>query len=162
MDENRQELLEIYKLHAELADKVSQRREGANRLYVSLLTGLLILLAAFLKYGTGMIPVWLVLMAVGVIGILLSASWFIVIRSYRQLNSGKYDALQELEEKLAYPFFKREWELLKEGKDKSRYWKLTIVETFLPISFFVISLILIIIALIILVCSTCRNTLYPL
>lgn len=162
MDENRQELLEIYKLHAELADKVSQRREGANRLYVSLLTGLLILLAAFLKYGTGMIPVWLVLMAVGVIGILLSASWFIVIRSYRQLNSGKFAALHELEEKLAYPFFKREWELLKEGKDKSRYWKLTVVETFLPISFFVISLILIIIALTILVCSTCRNTPYPL
>ena len=31
MDENKRELLEIYKLHAELADRVSQRREGANR-----------------------------------------------------------------------------------------------------------------------------------
>ena len=30
MDENRRELLEIYKLHAELADRVSQRREGGN------------------------------------------------------------------------------------------------------------------------------------
>ncbi len=37
-DPDRTELLEIYKLHAELADRVSQRREGANRLYVSLLT----------------------------------------------------------------------------------------------------------------------------
>ncbi len=51
MNENRQELLEIYKLHAELADRVSQRREGANRLFVSLLTGMLIFMAALLRYG---------------------------------------------------------------------------------------------------------------
>ena len=30
-DSTRNEMLEIYKLHAELADRVSQRREGANR-----------------------------------------------------------------------------------------------------------------------------------
>ena len=143
MDENRQELLEIYKLHAELADRVSQRREGANRLYVSLLTGVLVILAAILRFGAGMIPFKVVLIAVGIIGILLSVSWFIVIRSYRQLNSGKFKALHELEEKLAYPFFKREWDLLEKGEKKNRYWKLTVVETFLPIGFFVLSLILI-------------------
>lgn len=47
MDNDRAELLEIYKLHAELADKVSQRREGANRLYVSLITAILALIAFF-------------------------------------------------------------------------------------------------------------------
>ena len=129
MDENRQELLEIYKLHAELADKVSQRREGANRLFVSLLTGTLIFLAAFLRYGAETMPVGAILTAISVFGIFLSAAWYIIIRSYRQLNSGKFVALHELEEKLAYPFFKREWELLEEGKKRKRYWKLTVVET---------------------------------
>ncbi len=62
MDEDRQELLEIYKLHSELADRVSQRREGANRLYVSLLAGIFILPAAFLRYGTGTIPDWVILL----------------------------------------------------------------------------------------------------
>ncbi len=143
MDADRQELLEIYKLHAELADKVSQRREGANRLFVSLLTGTLIFLAAFLRYGAETIPVGAVLTAVGVFGIFLSASWYIIIRSYRQLNSGKFAALHELEEKLAYSFFKREWELLEEGKSRSRYWKLTVVETFLPIIFAVLYIALI-------------------
>ncbi len=141
MDENKQELLEIYKLHAELADRVSQRREGANRLYVTLLTGILILLVAFLRYGTGVIPVWVILLTVGFLGVLLSLSWFVVIRSYRQLNSGKFKALHELEEKLAYPFFKREWDLLEQGENKNRYWKLTSVETFLPVAFFILSLI---------------------
>ena len=149
----KQELLEIYKLHAELADRVSQRREGANRLFVSLLTGTLIFFAAFLRYGTGTMPVDVVLIAVGVFGVLLSASWYIIIRSYRQLNSGKFAALHELEEQLAYPLFKREWELLgMEEKPKARrYWKLTVVETFLPIIFAILFL-----ALIIIFFSICR------
>jgi len=140
MGEDKQELLEIYKLHAELADRVSQRREGANRLYVSILTGVLILLAAFLRYGTENIPVWVISAGGGTIGALLSGSWFIVIRPYRQLNRGKFDALHELEKELAYPFFKREWEILEEGNNRSNYWQLTIVETFLPVGFFVLSL----------------------
>ncbi len=148
MDKNRQELLEIYKLHAELADRVSQRREGANRLFVSLLTGTLIFLAAFLRYGTETMPVGAILTAVSIFGIFLSAAWYIAIRSYRQLNSGKFAALHELEEKLAYPFFRREWELLEEGKKRSSYWKLTIVETFLPIAFFIFHIALIIVSVI--------------
>ena len=147
MDKTKQELLEIYKIHAELADRISQRREGANRLYVSLLSIILALLAALLRYGTGIIPVWVVLGIAGVLGMLLAASWYIIIRSYRQLNKGKFDTLLELEENLAFPFFKREWELLEEGKNKGRYWKLTIVETSLPIGFFLLFLFLIPIAI---------------
>ena len=149
MDENRRELLEIYKLHAELADRVSQRREGANRLFVSLLTGTLIFLVALLRYGAETMPVGAILTAVSIFGIFLSAAWYIIIRSYRQLNSGKFAALHELEEKLAYPFFKREWELLgmveRERPKTRRYWKLTVVETFLPIIFALLYLALIII-----------------
>lgn len=145
MDENKQELLEIYKLHAELADRMSQRREGANRLFVSLLTGTLIFLAALLRYGAETIPVGAVVTAIGIFGIFLAVAWYVIIRSYRQLNSGKFAALHELEEKLAYPFFKREWELLEEGKSISRYWKLTVVETFLPLIFTLLYLALIII-----------------
>ena len=137
-DPGRTELLEIYKLHAELADRASQRREGANRLYVSLLVGLMVFLGAVLRFGAGGVPVGMILLVAGVMGSLLSVSWFVVIRSYRQLNSGKFKALHELEEKLAYPFFKREWELLAQGKEISRYWKLTNVEVGLPCIFFLL------------------------
>ena len=137
-DPRQTEILEIYKLHAELADRVSQRREGANRLYVSLLVGLMVFLGAVLRFGAGGVPVGMILLVAGVMGSLLSVSWFVVIRSYRQLNSGKFKALHELEEKLAYPFFKREWELLAQGKEISRYWKLTNVEVGLPCIFFLL------------------------
>ena len=140
MDSSKQnELLELYKLHAELADRVSQRREGANRLYVSLLVGLVVFVAALLRFGTDGVSADTVLICTGVLGLLLSASWYIVIRSYRQLNTGKFLALQELESQLAYPFFTKEWELLEQGKEWRRYWKLTVVETGLPLIFFALS-----------------------
>ena len=74
----------------------------------------------------------------GVLGAILAISWYVVIRSYRQLNTGKFNALQDLERHLAYPFFTKEWELLGEGKKRSRYWRLTVVETALPWALFLL------------------------
>ena len=135
MDQKQQELLEIYKLQAELADRVSQRREGANRLYVSLLIGLALFVAALLRFGADGVSADAVLFWAGVLGTVLATSWYVVIRSYRQLNTGKFSALQDLESRLAYPFFTKEWELLGEGGKRRRYWKLTVVETALPCVF---------------------------
>ena len=143
-DSRQSELLEIYKLHSELADRVSQRREGANRLYVSLLVGLVVFVAALLRFGTESGSANTVLFCTGVLGMLLSASWYIVIRSYRQLNSGKFRTLSDLESHLAYPFFTKEWELLGQGEKRGWYWKLTVVETGLPLIFFALSCFLVV------------------
>lgn len=140
-ESKRDELLEIYKLHAELADRVSQRREAANQRYASMLAGLGAFLAFLLGFGDGDLPAVATRLVSG-LGMVLSLAWYVVIRSYRQLNTGKFKSLHELEAKLAYPFFKREWELLAEGRDFRRYWKLTVVETFLPWTFFAVSVIL--------------------
>lgn len=128
-------LLEIYKLHAELADRVSGRREGANRLYVSLHVGLVVFVAALLRFGFGDAPEHLVLGTIGAVGALLSISWFIVIRSYRQLNTEKFRVLHELEKRLPYRFFTLEWDPQSEGKKSNRYWKLTHAEIALPAIF---------------------------
>ncbi len=141
----KEEFVELYKLHAELADRVSQRREGANRLFVTLLTGLLAAAFAMITTGNSTPANNGVLLLAGILGVTLSISWYIIIRSYRQLNTGKFQTLQELEGKLEYPFFIREWEILKEGREYRTYWKLTTAETILPITFlafFVISILL--------------------
>ena len=121
------ELLEIYKLHSELADRVSQRREGANKLYASLITALIGGVIVLIRFGGNDLPVGPVFILAGTFGSFLSISWVLTLRSYRQLNRGKFKALHEIEQKLAYPFFEREWDLL-DGK----YSKLTVVETLLP------------------------------
>lgn len=133
------ELLELYKLHAELADRVSGRREAANRLYVGVLTAILIFPAVLMRFGGVPDGIYI---AIGALGMLLSVAWFIVIRSYRQLNTGKFLALNELEKQLAYPFYQKEWKFLGEGERISKYWKLTVVETFMPLVFFLFFLVL--------------------
>ena len=132
---DRSQHLELYKLHAELADRVSQRREGANRLYVSLLVGLIVFLAALVRFGLGDTSERLVLVTIGTFGVLLTGSWFTVIRSYKQLNTEKFRVLHELEQHLAFQFFVREWDPQSEGKKSNRYRKLTNVETSLPFLF---------------------------
>lgn len=141
------ELLEIYKLHAELADRVSQRREAANRLHLGLLSGLGLFAGVSADFGVTDYLTSFVFLAVGILGAVISLSWWIVIRSYRQLNTGKFETLNELEDKIAFPFFRREWEILGQGKNRNRYWKLTTVETILPIVFGVLAVGLIIIGL---------------
>ena len=132
--DDKQELLEIYKLHAELADSVSKQRATANRFYILVYSGLVVLFSTFLQRKNG-VPLGWFMIGFGALGMLLALAWYSVIRSYCQLNSGKFQVLLALEEKLAYPFFKHEWELLGEGKDSKSYRKLTGVEPFVPIIF---------------------------
>ena len=130
-DPQRLERLEIYKLHADLADRVSQRRDSANRLHVSLHLGLGLFLAALLRFGTGDAQVELILSVVSILGTLVSGSWLIIIDSYRQLNRKKFQVLNELEKCLSFQFFTRESELAT-TEEGSRYWELTKVEKLLP------------------------------
>lgn len=129
------QLLELYKLHAELADRVSQRRDSSNRLFAGLLTGLVVFISALLRFGSGKVPEFAILLVIGLIGIALSIAWFIIIQSYKQLNSNKFRVLQDMETKLSYAFFTDEWDPESEGRKTNRYWRLTNVERSLPAIF---------------------------
>lgn len=133
-EEEKQELLEIYKLHAELANSVTKQRATANRFFILVYSGLAVLFSTFLQRKNG-VPLGWLLIGFGAFGMLLALAWYIAIRSYRQLNSGKFQVLLALEKKLAYPFFKHEWKLLGEGKDSKRYRKLTDAEARVPLIF---------------------------
>ena len=145
MDE-KQELLEIYKLHAELADSVSKQRATANRFYILILSGLAVLFSTFLQHKNG-VPLGWLMIGFGAFGMLLAVAWHGVIRSYRQLNTAKFEVLHELEEKLAYPFSKREWDLLAKGKDRKIYQQLTVAESRVPVIFGICFLALLLIGI---------------
>ena len=144
--DDKQELLEIYKLHAELADSVSKQRAAMNRFYVLVFSGLAVLFSTFLQRKNG-VPIGWFMLGFGAFGMLLASAWFVVIRSYCQLNSRKFQVLLALEERLPYSFFKNEWELLGEGKDPKSYRKLTGVETFVPVIFGICFAVLLVIGI---------------
>ena len=146
MNEKQQELLEIYKLHAQLADSVTKQRATANRFYVLIFSGLVVLFSAFLQRKNG-VPLGWIMVIFGLFGLLLAVAWHSVIRSYRQLNTAKFKVLHELEEKLAYPFSRREWDLLAKGTDRKVYQQLTAAESRVPIIFGICFVLLLLIGI---------------
>ena len=146
-DVPRNELLEIYKLHSELADRLNQRRDGTNRLYVSLFVGLTGLLVALSRFGGNDASLAMGLRAVGIAGVWLSTSWYAVIRSYRYVDTDRHQVLRELEQRLAYPFLTREQELRSGSDPRSRCFEPTVVEVVLPRLFVLPSIVVLVLSL---------------
>ena len=127
-------ILEQYKLCVEMADRVSARRALANTFFLTLNTSIFTVFGVVWSTKTVNAPWWLVIPLVALLG--QCAAWFYLVRSYRQLNTAKYQVVGALEERLpASPYWKAEWTALGEGKDKSKYWPLTHLEQWVPIMF---------------------------
>ena len=149
-------LLEIYKLHAELFDRATQRRQGTNRLYVCLLSGFLVFFCVMFAYP-GMDSLF-TLPFLGIGGMGLSGSWSIALRSYRQLNEAQLAAFHELEQKLDCSFFRRQKEFLERSKNHNHYCNLIRSERFLPKTSFLLFFFLSIFGLITAVGSVLNAT----
>lgn len=134
---HRQALLEQYKLYVEMADRVSQRRGLANSFFLTINTALV---SASLVAATRVSDVDAAWFAVPLAtGLLVCASWFYVVRSYRQLNTAKWKVVGAFEERLpASPWWRAEWSALGGGTDRARYWPLSHIEQWIPILFAVV------------------------
>lgn len=124
-------LVEEYKLYIEMMDRTSSRRLETNKFYISLLTALLGALAFILENKISVDTQSIVLFAISILGILLCLVWSVNIRSYRQINSLKFEVIHELEVLLPFACYKREWDILRGGK--KTYRRLTNVELYIPL-----------------------------
>jgi hypothetical protein len=131
-DKFREHLIEQYKTYVEMADRVSSRRTQIGQFYISLLSGLLVLLSLVVGSGSFGNMLNIIFVTVAVLGIVLCIIWSINIRSYKQLNKGKFKVIHEIEEQLPFPCYTREWEILEEGKKGGKYLQLTRVEQYVP------------------------------
>ena len=131
-DNYKQHLLEQYKLYVEMADRISARRAQTNKFFISMLTGLLAVLS--LSTGKNFLTHYqiFVFFVISFLGLVLNIVWYVNIRSYRQLNTGKFKVIHEMEQQLAFAPYDKEWEILGHGKDSKRYFQLTRVEQYVP------------------------------
>lgn len=126
-------LLEQYKLFVEMADRVSQRRDQSNRFYVTFVSAIAGLLMVLARFGTSVNGIWPVVFLIsGLLGTAVSLIWFLNIRSYRTLNSAKFEIINDLERQLPYPGFAKEWELLRPAIGSPKYLQLTRIEQLVP------------------------------
>lgn len=127
-------VLEQYKLYVEMADRISARRALANTFFLTLNTSIFTVFGVAWSAPAVSVPWWLVIPLAALLA--ECAAWFYLVRSYRQLNTAKYQVVGALEERLpASPYWKAEWVALGEGRDRSRYWPLTHLEQWVPILF---------------------------
>ncbi len=143
-------LLEQYKLYVEMADRVSQRRDQSNRFYAtiySILAAILVLAARFKLSDDTSDGTWaLVFLITGLVGALLAGIWYMNIRSYKTLNSAKFQVINEIENQLPVQGYTKEWELLRPVGGPPKYLQLTRIEQYVPVVFLLLSLALVVYA----------------
>lgn len=121
---------EQYKLYVEMADRISARRMLANSFFVGAHTALITAFTVLLKEGIlpksffGYLPFVAV--------IVLCFVWWQIVVSYKQLNSGKFKVIHEIEQHLSMALYAAEWEMLGRGEDASKYIPLSHVENWVP------------------------------
>jgi hypothetical protein len=121
-------LLEQYQLAVEMADRISARRATANGFFLSVQTTLVALLGIH-----GLRQSW-----VAAAGLVLAVTWWLLLRSYRDLSTAKWEVIQAMEPRLPAQPFKDEWDKLKQDPVKPwrpRYAELGFVERIVPVVF---------------------------
>ena len=125
----RADYLTMYQDYVASADRISERRHAANSFFLSVNTGLLGVTGYFSSGDTKLI--WLA--ALG--GVILSGTWWLLLRSYRSLNTAKFNVIHELEQRLPFSAYDEEWVHLKSGLDKSVHIPFSAVESIVPVVF---------------------------
>ena len=138
-------LLEQYKLYVEMTDKVSERRQSANNYLLTVNSILISIFGILSGFGTDVEPhTWVYFIPIA--GLLVSITWATLIRSYSQLNSGKFKVIHWMESQLPVSMYDTEWRILEKGRGK-RYLPFTYVEKFVPWIFSLIYILLIVVAI---------------
>jgi hypothetical protein len=128
-DKATEQYLELYKLAVEMADRVSARRATANAFFLTVNTALLAFVSSRLDN-----VLWLVALA----GIALSGTWWVLLKSYRELNAAKFQVITEMESSLEAKIFDDEWKRLKENRLegwRGKYAEFGAVERIVPLIF---------------------------
>lgn len=135
--EDKKIFFEQYKLAVEMADRISARREGANKIFLSVNSIMLVFLATRDIFSE-------IYIFISIFGILLSLVWASILKSYGNLNSAKYVVIKEMEKMLPGKVYIDESNKINKRAGKKVYEKLTIVErrvTLLFLGFYIFLLI---------------------
>ena len=124
-------LFEQYKIYIEGVEKTSDRRQHANNYFISINTALISLIGLSFQIKIFENLAW-IKSILAFVGIIICVIFWFLIRSYKQLNTGKFAVIQEIEKHLPLALYKYEWEVLGEGKDNKKYYPFSHIELIIP------------------------------
>ncbi|MBU0727455.1 hypothetical protein KKA95_02115 [Patescibacteria group bacterium] len=127
----KEHLFEQYKFYLESIEKVSDRRQGANNYFITVNTVLISLIGMALEGSFIQFAEWIKPFIAG-LGVVICIVFWFLIRSYKQLNTGKFKVLHEIEEQLPIDLYRYEWSVLGKGKKIGTYFPFSHIEQFIP------------------------------
>ena len=127
----KEHLFEQYKLYVEGVEKTSDRRQQANNYFITINTALISLIGLSFQFKIFENLAWIKFI-LALVGIIICVVFWYLIRSYKQLNTGKFSVIHEIEKSLPLALYKYEWEILGEGKDNKKYYPFSHIELFIP------------------------------
>lgn len=134
--------IDLYKMAVEMADRVSARRGTSNSFFLSVQTAFVAALGLTSADLTN--SLW-ASTAIALAGIALSATWWLQLKSYRDLNRAKFEVINKIEEQLPVKIFTEEWAALRRDPVQSwrtRYAELGVSERRVPFVFMVVHMLL--------------------
>jgi hypothetical protein len=145
--------LELYRLTVEMADRVSARRGTANSFFFTLHAALVAIIGFVRPMKSSTVddasttaaasPAVEQVDTFGLIyvafaGLVLATAWWVLLKSYRDLNRAKFSVIGDMEKMLPAEPFNDEWEVLKADpvkKWRRRYAEFSTVERVVPVVF---------------------------
>lgn len=139
---SRGERLELYKFGVEMADRISARRGTANSFFLTVNT----VLAALVGVMSSANIITSVTdrnhfasLVISIVGALISATWWFLLRSYGNLSKAKWDVINRLEDRMDIRLYQDEWKILKADQPRQswrrQYRELGFVEKVVPLLF---------------------------
>lgn len=117
--------LEQYKLALTMTDKISDRRGVSNGFFLTLNTFLISVNSFRDSY------------LLSLMGIIICILWFLLLKTYKNLNKVKFEIIHKLEEELPLNLMQYEWDQLCKNRHKPlTQWEIWIPWVFIGIYFY--------------------------
>ena len=127
-DDCLQVLVDQYKLFVDTSERLVARRQVVNTFFLSVNALALSAVGIIAKEATESPLAATGIVAISIAAVALCVAWKRLVRSYAQLNRGKFEVIECLEDRLPAAVFRAEWAALKEGNDPSVYRPFTHTE----------------------------------
>ncbi len=131
-EEERARIFDLYKLMVGTSEALVGRRQGLNTFFLTLNGALLTGIGLIIQGGGEKRLVAGGILIIALAGGILSIAWQSLLKSFGQLNTGKFAVINRLEKLLPAAIFAAEWKALAEGKNKRIYRSFTNREAWAP------------------------------
>lgn len=114
-EEDRQLLLEQYKIMVGSTEKVTDQRMRVNNLFFTVTSSILSISLVVGKAFEFSVVGAIGMLLLSLMAYLVTFLWEKLVRSYGKLNTGKFTVIDQIEKQLRTNMFEHEWQVLKEG-----------------------------------------------